>query len=117
MLLTKEQIQKSGALELKYEDIEVPELKGKVRLRELTAYEYATYQEEVLDISGTKVKQKIRELAISLLQYALVGEDNKPLFTKEDLKKWPNGIIQTLHAKAQAISGESEEGKEELEKN
>lgn len=97
--------------------VEVKEWGGDVKLRALTAGEYDKYQQKLFRMKGDKIEQNFDEVTTALLCYSLVGEDDKPLFTQDELKKLPSKPLRKLYRIAQDLNGETEEGKDAIEKN
>jgi hypothetical protein len=114
-LLSKEDI--LAASEIPSEEVDVPEWGGKVKVRALLAGEYDKYQQKLFVMNGDKVEQKFDEVTTALLCYAIVGGDNKPLFTQKELKELPSRPLRKLYTVAQRLNGETIEAKDEIEKN
>lgn len=101
-MLTRDQIL---AASLKQIEVDVPEWGGSVMLRELTADDAITLQEEMKRMQETEGQQGIRELAIVL---CAVGEDGERLFTVDDmpeLRRKSNEVINRLGGAAWDLVG------------
>lgn len=79
-LLTREQI--LAAKDIKFEDVEVKEWGGTVRVRTMTAIERDAFLGDVVDSKGVVDRRRHRAL---LVARTAVGEDGAPLFTEADV--------------------------------
>jgi hypothetical protein len=118
MVLNRDQI--LAVEDLPHKDVEVPEWKGSVRIRTMTAGERDDFESSVNEI-GTdgKVKFNRENFRAKLLAKVIVGEDGKRLFTDADIKALGSksaAAINRLFAVAQEINGLSAEVKADAEK-
>ena len=116
-VLTKEAILSMDDLPI--EEVKVPEWNGTVRMRSLSGKERDEFESAVQFRSkGNRVD--IKELKVTLLSLTIVDEENKLIFTKEDLTtlnaKSAKAIDQ-LFAVATKMNGIGEEAVKELGKN
>lgn len=110
-LLTGDQI--LAANDLPYEDVDVPEWEGQVRVRRITATEWWKITED-----GQKpgaLRADTRFCAV-----AMIGEDGKRLFTDDQVaalseKSWP--AMERIREVAMRLSGLGKEEVKAIEKN
>jgi len=114
-MLTKSEIQK--AAKLKHEDLDVIEWGGKVRISEMTAGAYDTYQRSLYKVKGGKVEQDLTDMVTAYIQACMIDANGSPMFTLSEIKKLPAKPITRLYEAAQRINGDNVEGKAEIEKN
>lgn len=114
MLLTKDEILETW--DLAFEDVEVPEWGGTVRVQAMSVGELEAFMKETSDDEGRVIGGKFRS---ALLRRSIVAEDRLPLFTAGDIagldKKSPKVISRLLKA-ARDLNGFSREVQEDLEK-
>lgn len=120
-LLSKEEI--VSALDLKHEDVEVPEWGGTVRVRG-----YSTRERDLISAlaSASQTQEgeaKAEALALFRLRTVaacIVDEEGNRLFGDDELaelgKKSP-AVVERLFAKAQELSGTGSESKEDAKAN
>ena len=95
MTLTREQI--LGADDRKNETVDVPEWGGAVKVRSMSGAEAEKYTE----IVSEEGRSGVANLAL-LVSMCVVDEDNKPLFSDEDIKALAEKDINVLNAVATA---------------
>jgi len=101
--LTREEILQ--ARDLAYEDVEVPEWGGTVRVRGLMAYERDELELEALE--AQKKPTAVRNVRARLVARCLVNAEGKRLFTDadaEELGKKHGAVIDRLFWVAQRLS-------------
>jgi hypothetical protein len=116
--LTREQILE--VKDLQFEDVEVPEWGGTLRVRGLTGIERDRFEETILDQRGKNVKVKMTNLRARLVALSVVDEQGQALFTQNDigvLGRKSAAALQRVFNVAQRLSGFSDEDLEELAKN
>jgi hypothetical protein len=116
--LTREQILE--VKDLQFEDVEVPEWGGTLRVRGLTGIERDRFEETILDQRGKNVKVKMTNLRARLVVLSVVDEQDQALFTQNDigvLGRKSAAALQRVFNVAQRLSGFSDEDLEELAKN
>lgn len=116
MLLTKDAI--LGSDDLPFEDVDVPEWGGKVRVASMTAGERDRFEQMIVDKkSGTIKLENIRAI---LAAHVIIDENGDRLFTDKDLvtlsKKSARAIGRVFEA-AQRLNAFSDDDVEELAKN
>lgn len=79
MILTRDQIL-AASRDYPYEDVEIPELKGTVRIRVLNLEEVEAVKK------NTKPNEEPLNLYPRLIAQAVIDENGNPLFTGEDIK-------------------------------
>ena len=114
-LLTKKDILK--AQDLKTEIVDVPEWGGKVKVRGLSASDRDCFENEMFEQSQSPGMKIVRA---SLCARCIVDEEDKRLFTDQDIKQLGTKSAVALNRvfkTAQKLSGLREEDVEELAKN
>ena len=117
-LLTKEQI--LAAEDLDYEEVEIKEWGGKVRLRCMTGTERDAFESAIYKIKGDKVEANRENFRSELLSRVLCNKDNKLLFNPREVKALggkSGRVIDRLFDIAQKINGIGQSDIEELTKN
>lgn len=115
-LLSKEAI--FAQRDIKYEDVEVPEWGGAVRLRSLTGEERDDYEASMVRQVGNKAKANLRNMRAKLVALSAVNEDGSPLFDPADLMRLGqrnSAALDRLFEACQRLSGLSEDDVKELE--
>lgn len=107
-LLSKDQI--TAADDRNWEDVDVPEWGGQVRLLGLSGTERNAYQASlvVLGPNGSVQRMNLADQTAKLLAKAIVGEDFKRLYTDKEVTGLgaKNGaVLQRLFEVAQRLSG------------
>lgn len=121
-LLSKEQI--SAADDRQWEDVDVPEWGGTVRLLGMSGTERNAYQSSLVVIgpNGSVQRMNMADQLAKLVGKCLVGEDFQRLFTDKEIKALgaKNGaVLERLGTICQRLSGlrkedvEAAEGKSE----
>jgi len=117
-LLTKEQI--LAAEDLDFEEVEIKEWGGKVRLRCMTGTERDAFESAIYKIKGDKVEANRENFRSELLSRVLCNKDNKLLFNPREVKALggkSGRVIDRLFDIAQKINGIGQSDIEELTKN
>ena len=118
MFLKKDDILKVN--DLNYQDVEVPEWGGTVRIRLMTGSERDAYEASLYEFKGTEVKLNRDDMRCKLLARTLVDEKNERLFTDSEIKtlgKKSSKVIDKLFTIAQAMNGLTQDEKDKLQKN
>ncbi|MGW2985463.1 hypothetical protein [Streptomyces goshikiensis] len=107
-LLTRAQI--DTAEDRVFEDIEVPEWGGEVRLLALSGTERDAYEASMVRVgtTGKVAGVNLLDASARLLAKCLVGEDFERLYTDKEVAALGarNGkVVKRLYARAQKISG------------
>lgn len=71
----------------KYDEVECPEWGGTVRLRSIRGTQRDAYEESVISGNGADRKMNLRNARAKLIVLCAVGEDGRPLFTAEDVRR------------------------------
>lgn len=117
-LLTRDQIVETD--DTQYEDIEVPEWGGSVRVVGMSGSQRDAYEASIIDQRGGERKVVLANARAKLVQRCLVGEDMRPLFTPDDVRllgKKSAIALERVFDKARALSGMSERDMEKLVEN
>jgi hypothetical protein len=117
MLLNKDQI--LGAGDLPFEEVEVPEWGGMVRIRTMTGRDREKFENLVYEPDGEKVKVNREDFRAKLLSACIVGEDGKPMFDEKDIAALSGKSAKALNrlfTVAQDLNGMSQRVQEEIEK-
>ncbi|MGW9242577.1 hypothetical protein ACWGRL_28205 [[Kitasatospora] papulosa] len=107
-LLSKEQI--TAADDRKWEDVEVPEWGGTVRVLGMSGTERNAYQSSlvVLGSNGNVQRMNMTDQLAKLCAKSMVGEDFERLFTDAEVKELgaKNGaVLERIGSVAQRLSG------------
>lgn len=116
--LSKDEILK--AQDFTFEDVDVPEWGGKVRVRCMTGTERDAYEASIYEMKGTEVKFNREDLRSKLLARVIVDEKNERLFTDAEVKllgRKNAKVIDRLFNVAQRINALTETDVKVLEKN
>lgn len=100
MALSKDQI--LGAVDFKYEEIEVPEWGGSVRLRGLSAAERDEFEASI------GMTQDLTNMRSRLVVNCLIDEDNNRLFKNSEAKQLGEKnatVMNRLFEKCRELSG------------
>jgi hypothetical protein len=117
-LLSKSDI--FAADDRKYEDVEVPEWHGTVRLRGLTGAERDRYEASMQKQIGGKQVQDLRNFRARLVQLAAINEDGSPLFDLNEVASLANrssAALSRLFDAACRLSGITDDDVKDLEGN
>jgi hypothetical protein len=105
-------------MELKTEDIEIPELEETIRLRELTGTERDRYEGEIVGDGTTRNFENVR--AGMVARSIIDPETGERVFHDADIPvigKWPASVLDKLFTVCQRLSGLRGEDLEDLRKN
>ena len=119
-LLSRDQI--TAADDRNWEDVDVPEWGGTVRLLGMSGTDRNAYQESmvVLGANGKPQKVNLQDQLARLLSKCLVGEDFQRLFTDKDVRELgrKNGaVLERLGKVAQRLSGLGQDAVEDAAGN
>jgi len=101
----------------------VSELGGEVRVQAFTALDHALYISSLSDEEGKLLPPRERKKLEKLAVRAVIDDDGKKLFTKDDLdmlSRLPAGVLNQIQDKVSKISGfnpDLEADLEDREKN
>jgi len=118
MLLTKDQI--LAAQDRPYEDVEVPEWGGRVRIRGLSGAERDAFEASMIGPDGKPSPQRFRNFRARLLAQTLVNEQGERLFSDADIKSLgekSGDVLARLFEIAQRLSGLTRQDVETYVKN
>jgi hypothetical protein len=116
--LKKDEILK--AQDFIFEDVDVPEWGGKVRIRCMTGSERDAYEASVYEFKGGAMQLNREDLRSKLLARVLVDSQNERLFTDAEVKllgRKNAKVIDRLFTIAQRINALSDDDVKKLEKN
>lgn len=120
-LLGKQQI--NAVVDRKWEDVEVPEWGGEVRLMELSAADRGYIEAGSVVANGQTPALKVESLKVyreKLVSFGLVDENFDRLYTNKeiaDLGKKSGQVIERLASKVQELSGMGRFATKEAEGN
>ncbi len=117
-LLTKEQI--LSANDLDFEEVEVKEWGGSVRIRCMTGTERDAFETAIYKIKGDKVEANRENFRAQLLSRVICDDNNKLLFGPKEINSLggkSGRVIDRLFEFAQKINGIGQSDVEELTKN
>ena len=118
MLLNKEEILKAS--DLRFEELEVKEWGGSVRIRTMTGSERDDFESAVLEVKGENIKTNTQNFRAHLLARTLCDADNKLLFKPADVNSLGGkaaGVLDKLVTVAVRLNGLSKTEVDELVKN
>lgn len=115
-LLTRDQI--IAVDDRTYEEVDVPEWGGSVRMRSLSGKERDDFEASMMQRKGNKVKDNMANFRARLLALCIVDENGKRLFVLPTevlaLGDRSAAAIQRLYNKANEMNGFSEKDVEDL---
>ena len=118
MLLGKDEILKAS--DLRYEEMEVPEWGGSVRIRTMTGSERDDFESAVLEVKGENVKTNTQNFRAHLLARTICDADNKLLFKPVDVNALGGkaaAVLDKLVPVAMRLNGLSRTEVDQLTKN
>lgn len=117
-MLTREAILQ--AQDLPYEDVEVPEWRGIVRVRGLTGAERDAFEQSIVEQRGKNTRMNLRNIRAKLVALCCVDEQGNRIFTDDDVEllgKKSAAALNRIFEVAQRLSGLRPEDVEELAGN
>jgi hypothetical protein len=117
-LLTREQILQAD--DLPFEDVEVPEWGGTVRVRTLSGQERDAFEASITEQRGRNIRIRPENIRARLVALSVVDEEGQQLFDESDIRRLgakSAKALDRLFSVAQRLSGISNEDVEELAKN
>jgi len=118
-MLTKEQI--LSAQDLEYQDVDVAEWGGNIRLWQLTVGDRDAFEESISKLTASGKAEIIRENFRSKLVARCLGdEQGNRLFSDKEIAQLARKsakVVDKLFMKCQEINGMSEEDEERFVKN
>lgn len=108
------------AKDLPKELVAVPEWGGEVYVRALTGAERDSFEQSMLEQKGKSSKMNLKNVRAKLVALTVVDEDEKRLFSDDDVKFLGNksaAALNRIFEVAQRLSGLRPEDVEELTKN
>jgi len=118
MLLSKDKI--LSAEDLPFEDVEVQEWGGTVRLRTMTGLERDAFEQSVIMFEGKTRKMNMINIRAKLVAKTAVDESGNPLFAEGDIEKLGKKsakALDKLFGIAQKLNGIGQDDIEALAKN
>lgn len=109
-----------AAADLQFEDVQVPEWGGTVRVRGMTGEERDAWESALLEARSDDKKQNARNVRATLVSLTVVDENGQRLFAEADipaLGKKSVKALQRVYNVAQRLSRISPEDLKELEGN
>lgn len=117
-LLNKDQI--LAVDDLRYEDVEVPEWRGTVRVRMMSGTARDNYEQTIIAQRGKDKDSNLANVRAVLLAYTIVDENGELMFTKDDIvqlgKKGIKGINRVFNV-ASKLNALSDDDVEDLTGN
>jgi hypothetical protein len=117
-MLTRDAI--FAAQDRAFEDVDVPEWGGMVRIAVITGTDRDAYEASMYEMKGKEIKLNRDDMRAKLLARAIVDENLKRIFTDADIRelgKKSSKVIERLFTVAQRLNGMTDESVKELEKN
>lgn len=118
MLLSRDDI--LNANDYEYEDVEVPEWGGTVRVRTMTGLERDSFEGSVFEMKGKDSKVNFKNFRAKLCACCMVNADNMRMFSDadvEELGKKSAKALERVFTVAQRLNGIGSKEVEELTKN
>lgn len=118
MLLTRDQI--LDAKDITYEDVEVPEWGGTVRVQALSGAARDQFEAALVAGKGKNRSVKLDNVRAKMVAASIVDADGKRLFTDADVRKLGEksaAALQRVYTVAQRLSGLTDDDAEELAGN
>jgi len=118
LLLTRDAILQ--AQDLQYEDVEMPEWGGTVRVRTLTGRERDAFEQSMLNEKGKNTKTNLRNIRAKLVALTVVDGEGKRIFNAADIEllgEKSANALDRLFDVARRLSRLTEKDTEELAKN
>ena len=106
--------------DLLFEDVEIPEWGGMVRVRGLTGAERDAFEAEIVEQRGKKTRLNMQNFRAKLVARSVVNGDGQRLFSDKDahaLGKKSAAALNRVFEVAQRLSGLSDKDVEELVEN
>lgn len=103
-----------------YDDVEVPEWGGKVRVRGMSGTQRDDYEASIITNNGADRKVNLRNARAKLVARCIVDEDGKTIFTTEDvpaLGRKSAVALERVFDAARRLSGMTEGDVERLAEN
>ena len=117
-MLSRDEILKVD--DIRYEEVEVPEWGGTVRVRGMSGAERDAFEGSVVEQRGKKTAVNTRNLRAKLVAKSIVDGAGKRIFDDGDVEALGQksaAALNRVFEVAQRLSGLSDEDMEELEKN
>lgn len=117
-MLTKEQILKAD--DMNYEDVEVEEWGGTVRVSTMTGTARDDYEASLFDKKGDDIEMNRKNMRAKLVARCIVDEKDEPLFTDKDVDKLGRKSAKALdkvYEVAARLNGLGVKEEEDLVKN
>ena len=118
--MTIEDLPLLDAEDREYDEVECPEWGGTVRLRSISGRQRDQYEQSMLEQKGNNRQINTRNARAKLVVLCAVGEDDRPLFTADDLRKLGSKNskpLDRLFDAAQKLVGLSDEDMDQLTEN
>ena len=106
--------------DVQFEDVEVPEWGGKVRVKSLTGKERDALESSMIIGKGKNANVNLNNLRAKLVARSVVDEDGKRIFTDDDISALgakSAAALTRVYEVAQRLSGITQEDVDELTKN
>lgn len=106
--------------DVQFEDVDVPEWGGKVRVKSLTGRERDALESSMIVGKGKNANVNLNNLRAKLVARSVVDEDGKRLFNDDDIAALgakSAAALTRVYEAAQRLSGITEEDVDELTKN
>lgn len=108
------------AADLRYEDVEVQEWGGTVRVKGLNGLERDQYETSLVEYKGRDTKVNMVNARARLVAYSCVDDEGNRLFSETDVAALGNksgAALDRVYTVARRLAGLSKEDMEELTKN
>lgn len=109
-----------AANDVQFEDVDVPEWGGKVRVKSLTGKERDALESSMIEGKGKNANVNLNNLRAKLVARATVNEDEERVFNDADIAALgakSAAALTRVYEVAQRLSGITQEDVDELTKN
>lgn len=116
--LTREAI--LDAEDRRYEDVECPEWGGTVRIRSISGRQRDEYEQSLIQQNGRDRQMNLRNARAKLIVLCAIGEDDRPLFSADDLRRLSAKSakpLDRLFTACQKLAGLSDDDVKSLTEN
>lgn len=117
-LLTRDEI--LNATDFQYEEVEVPEWGGAVRVKSLSGIERDRFEDSIFQQKGKQLVRNFKNFRAKLVSLTVVDGEGKRMFTEKDVDVLGNksaAALDKVFSVAQRLSGLTKEDVDELTKN
>jgi hypothetical protein len=112
-----EELLAAAGAQVKEVSFEFAGIKKTIRVRQLTFREAGKMNAKLLNAEGKVSADRIGEYREELLAQTVVGEDDKPAFTKDEIGNMPVALVDAFEKSVRAANGLTETAAADTTKN